>query len=422
MSKQESEKSPKVALDNRNPKWLKAELFEGLLKETIPNYRNVKHFEVEPGCAAGENYATIMLRVKIDVQLKDGATKSVSYMMKVPPGNEQFKEMMRKHNIFDVEYKMYHEIVPDFNQLYRNVNVDVKFSAKCYDLKTPSEFGVILLEDLRPFGYRNADRLEGLDLVHTKAVLERLAQWHAASATRVEIKGAYSQLLQGGWHSKSRQEAMRNFTMIVKKPFLDSVKTLEGNEVYIESLTKAVDNITDELFRIVSCDENEFKVLNHGDFWCNNVMFKYDSEGKIEDTLLIDYQMLNYGPPARDLHYFLMSSTSYELKVNCFDYFIEFYHENLVKNLKLLNYPKKCPTLKELHISLIKNSIRGVLAAVGVMAAALLESHDDASLDGFFSQTEDAERFRHIMFTNPRYRKHLQMLLPWMYNRGAFEV
>ncbi|XP_053959785.1 uncharacterized protein LOC128864241 [Anastrepha ludens] len=405
-----------------NPKWLTAELFEKLLKDTVANYKSIKSFEAKPALAAGENYATIMLRVNIDIELVDGTPKSLSYMLKLPQEVEVFKDIMRKHNIFEVEYRMYHEVVPEFEQLYRLSGIELNLSPKCHNIETPSEFGVILLQDLRPFGYKNANRLEGLDLEHTKAVLERLAQWHAASAVRVETKGLYPELFMKGMYIESSIDSLESFMVSIKSLVLESVKAIDGSGAYIGSVANTFDKMTGELLRTSRYDPSEFNVLNHGDCWCNNVMFKYDSEGKIDDTLLVDYQVINYGSPARDLHYFLTSSTRLDLKVNRFDYFIKFYHDNLVKNLKLLKYPKKLPTLKEIHIAMIKYGLWGFSPALGVMAAALLESNSDATIDSFFGDSDAGVRFKNALYTNPRYRKHMEILVPFMNNRGVFEL
>merc|ERR1712013_772071 len=47
----------------------------------------------------------------------------------------------------------------------------------------------------------------------------------------------------------------------------------------------------------------------HGDFWSNNIMFKYDSDEKVTDTILVDFQLINYGHPAYDVLYMLSIST-----------------------------------------------------------------------------------------------------------------
>lgn len=55
---------------NKIPDWITAELFEDVLKANIEGYSKVRNFKADIGSAAGENYATIMLRVHIEVELK----------------------------------------------------------------------------------------------------------------------------------------------------------------------------------------------------------------------------------------------------------------------------------------------------------------------------------------------------------------
>ena len=57
------------------PEWVKAELFEELLKQKEPNYEKILSFRPHSALAAGENYATIMLRVEIEIQLKGEFSK-----------------------------------------------------------------------------------------------------------------------------------------------------------------------------------------------------------------------------------------------------------------------------------------------------------------------------------------------------------
>jgi len=52
------------------PDWVTAEIFEDLLKANVDGYSKIKNFKADIGSAAGENYATIMLRVKIEVELQ----------------------------------------------------------------------------------------------------------------------------------------------------------------------------------------------------------------------------------------------------------------------------------------------------------------------------------------------------------------
>lgn len=53
------------------------------------------------------------------------------------------------------------------------------------------------------------------------------------------------------------------------------------------------------------------------------------------------------------------------------------------------------------------------------MAAVLVDPTESASFDNFLSDTEEATDFKTLMYSNPRYKKHIQAILPWLLNRGA---
>lgn len=58
------------ASSSKVPDWVQGELFIDVLKDTVKGFSEIKSFKAESGSAAGENYATIMLRVNIQVQLE----------------------------------------------------------------------------------------------------------------------------------------------------------------------------------------------------------------------------------------------------------------------------------------------------------------------------------------------------------------
>lgn len=56
------------------------------------------------------------------------------------------------------------------------------------------------------------------------------------------------------------------------------------------------------------------------------------------------------------------------------------------------------------------------------MAAVLVDPTEMASFDNFLSDTDEAKDFKNLMYSNPRYMKHIQVILPWLLNRGALEL
>lgn len=107
-------------------------------------------------------------------------------------------------------------------------------------------------------------------------------------------------------------------------------------------------------------DQSDFYVLNHGDFWCNNFLFKLDA-GNIQDVCFIDFQLPKYGTPAHDIFCLLMTTPNAHIKLERFEHFIEYYHQHLVEHLELLKYNRHILSLSELHSNLRKNGLWGKL-------------------------------------------------------------
>lgn len=172
-----------------------------------------------------------------------------------------------------------------------------------------------------------------------------------------------------------------------------------------------------ELFTRITPDA--FNVLNHGDCWANNIMFRHNDKEELEETFLIDYQMCRWGTPAQDLYYFLFTSARLDLKLSCFDYFIKYYHEEIVSNLKLLGYTKNIPNLADIHIQLFQYQNWATFAMTGVMPVVLLDPSENATMDNFLSDNEAGKDFRRKLYRTSRYIKAMNDLLPWLDNRGA---
>lgn len=56
---------------------------------------------------------------------------------------------------------------------------------------------------------------------------------------------------------------------------------------YAEKIAKLVDHIYNIGVDVCKLSENEFNVINHGDCWVNNMMFKYNDDGKPIDHIFV---------------------------------------------------------------------------------------------------------------------------------------
>lgn len=156
-------------------------------------------------------------------------------MLKLPHQSEIYQKMLEKNNIFELEYSMYKTYVPELEQIYRDAGVEVKFGAKAYELKG-AKSDYILLEDLSPRGFKNTNRLEGLDKEHTEAALKKLAQWHAASVVRVATKGAYPENFSTGFFKEENRQMMVEMNKGLAQNFIKCCAKFEGHEEYFEEV------------------------------------------------------------------------------------------------------------------------------------------------------------------------------------------
>lgn len=161
--------------------------------------------------------------------------------------------------------------------------------------------------------------------------------------------------------------------------------------------------------------------MNHGDCWTNNVMFAYNSQGEVTDTLLIDFQRSNFNTPAQDLYYLLLSSPNFDIKLEKFDYFIRYYYCELQRNLELLKYPRDIPTLKELHTMLLENPLWAITTTSTVMSAVLLDPTDNANIETMLGNNKEGEEFKKKLLSGDRYLKHAEAIYPFLNHRGLLD-
>ena len=138
------------------------------------------------------------------------------------------------------------------------------------------------------------------------------------------------------------------------KVFVESVKNFGDLDDCYEKLAKwDINKLTNQYIFVAEPMRCGFQILNHGDIWINNMMFKSDDNGNPLDVSMIDYQGPFWAGPGVDLMYFMITSVADDIKIDQFDNLIEFYHVELTKALKKLNYDAYIPTLAEVHTDLL---------------------------------------------------------------------
>lgn len=157
-------------------------------------------------------------------------------MLKIPPATTEAAGLLTLWNFFPKETTMYLDYLVEFEQMYKNAGCNLRFAPKCYKFTKHPGCDTVLMEDLGAHGFKNGNRLEGLDLEHTKSVLKKLAKLHAASVRRVELKGPYPDIFTEGIFSEKSRAIFENMSKSSNDMFLKCAREYEDNEEYVDKL------------------------------------------------------------------------------------------------------------------------------------------------------------------------------------------
>lgn len=197
-------------------------------------------------------------------------------------------------------------------------------------------------------------------------------------------------------------------------------KTQPGLEKLVEKFTNIEDTFYDRICATSVRDDNEFNVILHGDLWSNNIMFKYDDvTGDVEDTVLVDFQICYYGPPALDVTYCLYTSSHNDVAELDWEMLVQHYYDELRATLTKLNYSKKVPSLMEFNAQMIMRGMFGASAGVVCEAGRMLENVGDDGVANFI--VDGAAEYRLNMLLNPKVAPKIVKLLKYFDRRGYYD-
>lgn len=296
--------------------------------------------------------------------------------------------------------------------------------------------------------------MKGLDFEHTQLTMAKLAKFHAASAVFIEQVGVqcflslsiylylearnnwlyllvymyfqgnvFDKKFNDGIYTEAMREIMDHMGQKAEAIMKECFEEWKCADILKKCEKNLKDAIGNKVFELVKRDESRFNVLCHGDMWCNNVMFKYNEDsGKVEEAILVDFQMCNYNSPALDLQYFIYSSTQHEIKLNKVDHILQYYHRQLVDSLQKLGYKKKLPTLLQLQKDFLDLGLFGVSSAFGTFSIAVAPPGDDADMSSFLGDDQAAVNFQRRLYSNPIYVKGMEDLVPYFELKGFLQA
>lgn len=194
-----------------------------------------------------------------------------------------------------------------------------------------------MLENLTPQGFVMA-KSKIMDYPHLSLALRCLGEFHACSfitrsvnptsfdkLRRMKEPLFYEQLVHSGYQA--------NMIDVIMKALASEDKH------YSERYQRFADDLTQHLVEATDGSAAEpYAVVNHGDFWTNNLLFKYDQKGNPYDLRFLDLQICRYASPVLDVLYVLFCCCTQETRRKYHDKLIHEYYDALSKRLVRADY------------------------------------------------------------------------------------
>lgn len=237
------------------------------------------------GSKHGDGFLSAVVRVLITGQ-RHGAAQSLSVIVKVPPTDPKFREEFNSASSFRSEAHFYDRVAPTLAAFERERGLpaaDAFQLPRCLATRiddAAQQFAIVL-EDLRFGGWRLRDKFAAVDEPHARRVAEGLARYHGVSMAlrdqRPEVFAEFARMENGFLtHVEASPADTRAFFQVA---WQRGAGTLD--DVADAQLMRKFEAATEDFVAIVqrslrSAVDEPRRVIGHGDFWNNNLMFSYD--------------------------------------------------------------------------------------------------------------------------------------------------
>lgn len=195
--------------------------------------------------------------------------------------------------------------------------------------------------------------------------------------------------------------------------------------------------------------DNEFNVITHGDYWVNNMLFRYENEKPIghimvcpffqfiflfnyrfvlsfkDDiryfylTLQVDFQLCNYTSPAMDLLYFLNTSISDDIYFNHKDEVLKEYQQTLSATMASLGCKASPPSIGDLQKAMKERAVIGMIASFTILPIILVEKSEVRNIDEMLSEDGKVDN---PGLKGEAFRKTMIKRLPQYAAAGLFDL
>ncbi|XP_034195304.1 uncharacterized protein LOC117611459 [Osmia lignaria lignaria] len=395
-------------------------LFEKALRRKSDETVQVLEIKNNPISDIGLNFLSDLFEVSVRYTVtskkeKTKSERSTDVFIKIEPLNDVPRDLVRQQDLFLIELKVLRDVLPKIKQL-----MSCQLGPHLwYGSDNPP---VLMMEDLKNRGFIMKNRQKGLSFEHCNLAIQQIAKLHAGSVAVFEKDPETIEFFRnGGIVSPKCPTSYLRLMEVSLIRISNEIRNWEDKKCAnaADKLIKVAETIGTRCIDAYKYDPDEFCVLNHGDCWINNMMFKENEKGEPTDLLLVDYQMAVYTSPVIDLIYFLNICPEFSVKYDNDDYFLKIYLNTLKETMRSIGCKTKPPTMQQLKDALHKRRIYAVFSGIVLYLRMMANKEDTEDFTVVLKKLSGETKMD--VFRNPDAVKLAHKMIPVMNERGYFD-